>query len=238
MNKSKNRGCLTGILGTLIVIIGVVAYALISSLMSNVIIGARLSGRAECALLSLSLAGITAAFVLFEAIFIAHEIKLGSKGTESEKKVERIFRIILILGISLSFLFAVVSANTFTKLGEDSISKVFFAEYKEYRWDDRCDILRYSLSCDENGNLAYTVIMKDGEAIEIVGQVNSCSDEFVEKYESLYGYAAYLTQRFRDSGYIIDENISGEVYMEKFYKNDYPEIWKQLNKIIGGDLYG
>ncbi len=239
MNKNKNRGCLSGILGTIIVIIGVIIYAILASLISNILISTRFEDGAHCALLSLSIIGITVAFVLYEAIFIAREIKNGSKGTESEKKTDRIFRIVLVLGICLSLVFALVSANTFTELSDDSISMVFFKEYKNYRWDDRCDILKYSLSCDANGNLAYNVFMKDGEVVEIFGQVNSCSDEFIEKYDNLYGYAAYLTEQFRDSEYIIDEQISGVEHMEKLYKNGHPEIWEHLDKIInGGDSDG
>ncbi len=234
MNRNKNRGCFSGILGTFIVIIGVVIYAVLASLITNLIISTRFSDEARCALLSLSFVGITVAFVLYEVIFICYELKCSSKGTGSETRMNKIFKLVLVLGICLSLLFAVVSANTFTSLGEDSISKVFFTEYKTYKWRESCDILKFSLSCDANGALSYKVTMKDGEVVDILGQVNSCSDEFIERYENLYGYAAYLTGEFRNSGFLIEEDISGIEHMEAYYKDSHPEIWSYIEKIVSG----
>ena len=74
--------------------------------------------------------------------------------------------------------------------------------------------------------------MKDGERIELFGGVNSQSDSFSKEYGNPYGYAAYLTKEFRNSEYIIDERITGEEYMEQFYKKSYPEIWTHLESII------
>lgn len=231
-NKTKNLGCLTTLLGTLVVLIATAVYAVISSLLCNLIISVRFSDKTACALLPLSFTVIGAAFVLFEIIFLLFELKKVKENETEGKKIKKLFRIIAPVCIGIAILMSIISANTYTKLTDTSISKVCFTEYKSYTWNDRNDVMRFTLACDENGNLTYTVTMKDGERIEIFGGVNSQSDSFAEKYGNPYAYAAHITQQFRESEYIIDERITGQANMEKFYKEAYPEIWTHLESII------
>lgn len=214
----------------MLVIIGVFAYAVLSSLINRWIIGARFGADAACALLPLSIAGLTVAFVLYEAIFIVRLIKFGND--KDDAKAKKVSRIVTAACISLSLLFAVFSANTFTRLDGDSISKVCFVELKKYEWQARCDVLKYSLSCDSDGVLNFTVTMKDGEKIDLWGQVNSCTKAFTEQYGDLYGYAAYLSEAFDSSDYIIEKSVTGVENMEKHYKDTNSEIWSSLKKII------
>ena len=229
-NNKKGGGCLFWLLGTVLVIIGVVVYAVLSSLISRTIIGSRFGDAASCALLPLSIAGLTVAFVLYEAIFIVRLIKFGND--KDDAKAKKVSRIVTAACISLSFIFAIFSANTFTRLDGDSISKVCFVETKRYEWRDRCDVLRYSLSCDGDGVLNFTVTMKDGEKIELLSQVNSCSVAFTEQYGDLYGYAAHLSEAFDSSGFIIEKSVTGVENMEKHYRDTSSEIWTSLEKII------
>lgn len=212
-------------------VVGVIVYAVLSSFINRWIIGARFGDSASCALLPLSIAGLTVAFVLYEAIFIVRLIKFGN--AEDDAKAKKVSRIVTVSCISLSFLFAIFSANTFTRLNDDSISKVCFAETQRYEWSERCDVLRYSLSCDANGALSFTVTMKDGEKIEILGSVNSCSKAFTDKYGNLYGYSAHLSEQFDKSEFIIEKSVTGVENMEKFYKDTDSEIWPFLANIIG-----
>ena len=232
-NNKKNKnggGCLSWFLGTLLVILGVVAYAVLSSFINRWIIGARFGNDASCALLPLSVVGLTVAFVLYEAIFIVRLIKFGN--AQDDSKAKKISRIVTAACISLSFLFAIFSANTFTQLDDDSISKICFVKTKEYEWSERCDVLRYSLSCDADGALNFTVTMKDGEKIELFGAVNSCSQAFTDKYGDLYGYAAHLSEQFDSCEFIIEKSVTGVENMEKHYKDTNSEIWSSLEKII------
>lgn len=234
-NKSTNIGCLSGILGTIIVILLVVVYAVVSSLINNLFVTLRLGDSADCALLPLTITGISVAFVLYEIIFILWLVKRGRKGSEDERKTSRIFKIALIAGVTASLLFACVGANTYTRLSDDSISKVCIVEYKSYKWNEKNNVMRYTLACTEDGKLTYTVTMKDGEKIEIFGNVNSCTEEFVEKYENLYGYAAYLSNEFESNeNAIIEGRIIGAEFMEKYYKDSESGIWKYLIQIING----
>ena len=227
LNKNNNKGCLSGILGTLAVIVGVVIFALFSSLINNLFLSARFGDRAECALLPLSIIIIVIAFVLFEAIFIVRQIWLGRKGTDSEPKLKKTFFIISVVCLLLTLLLPIVSACTYTKLSEDTISKVCFVEYKSYDLDT--DMSRCVLACDSSGKLTFTITMVDGEKIELLGTVNSCGTGFVKKYENLYGYAEYLSGKLYEQGYPL--RVIGEENM-KLYKETHPEIWKYLEKII------
>ena len=226
---------MTGILGTLVVIVATVVYAIVSSLINNLFVSLRLGESADCALLPMTMTGITVAFVLFEIVFVLWLVKKGRKGSEDEKRTALIFRIALITALAASLLFACVGANTYTRLSDDSISKVVFIEQKIYKWNDKNNVMRYTLACSSEGSLSYTVTMKDGEKIELFGSVNSCTEEFIEKYENLYGYAAYLSNEFESSeNAIIEGRIIGAEYMEKYYKDTDSVIWKYLNQIING----
>ena len=226
---------MTGILGTLVVIVATVVYAIVSSLINNLFVSLRLGESTDCALLPMTMTGITVAFVLFEIVFVLWLVKKGRKGSEDEKRTALIFRIALITALAASLLFACVGANTYTRLSDDSISKVVFIEQKIYKWNDKNNVMRYTLACSSEGSLSYTVTMKDGEKIELFGSVNSCTEEFIEKYENLYGYAAYLSNEFESSeNAIIEGRIIGAEYMEKYYKDTDSVIWKYLNQIING----
>ena len=240
MNKKNNKGCASGVLGTLCVILGVVAYALISSLLNRIFIGIRLGNRVACALLGTTLTGITVAFVLYEIIFVVWQVKLSQIASRNgdAPKLDRIFKIVTAGCITASLLFAIFGANTYTELREDSISKVCFVTTKEYRWDDKNDVLRYSFSCEDDGGLVFKITMKDGEVIDLFGSVTSQSDSFKEKFitgkVNLLAYAAYLSEQFDNSGFIIEKNISETSVKnaESFYKEKYPEIWEQIEIII------
>ncbi len=219
-------------LGTLVVLVATAAYAVISSLLCNVIVSSRFGSETACALLPLSLTVIGVAFVLFEMVFFVFLLVRVKNGEAEGIKLKKLFKIIAPVCVGIALIMSVVSANTYTKLTDTSISKVCFAEYKSYSWTERNDVIRFTLACDENGSLTYTVTMKDGERIELLGGVNSQSDSFKEKYGNPYAYSAHLTKEFRESEYIIDERITGEQNMEKFYKEAYPEIWAHLESII------
>lgn len=229
---------MAGVLGTLLVVLGVVAYAVISSLLNRFFVGTAFGEDAACALMTGWLTGVAIAFILYEAIFILWQFDILKKTRKNgdDGKSKKTFILIAIGCICASLLVAVVFANTYVDCREDSISKVCFVKTKEYRWNDKNDVLRYSLSCDSNGGLTFNITMKDGEVIELLGNVTSISDSFKEKYHAdkvdLLAYAADLAEQFDSGKFIIDKRISGSEYMERFYKEDHPEIWVYLESII------
>lgn len=230
-------GCGTGILGTLVVILGVVVYAFISTMLNRLFTAARFGDESAGAVFGLFLTGLTVAFVLYEAIFIFGQIKLSQENSSGDKNnLKKIYVIVFAGCVALSLAFAVFSANTFTELRSDSISKVCFTTTKEYRWDDRNDVYGYTFACDETGGLAFSIKMKDGETIEVLGGVNSLSNGFKHEFKTdkvnLLSYAAHLSQEFDNSEYIIDKKIIGVEFMEQSYKEKSPEIWAEIIKII------
>lgn len=249
-SKPKRNGFLSAVLGTVYVILGVIGYVIFSSLLNRLFIGARFGDEAACAIMTLSITGIVVAFVLYEAIFITWQIKLtkeSSKDGDTDGGMKKLLRIVSIACISLSLLFAVISSNTFTELREDSISKVCFVTTKQYRWDEeRNDVLRYSFSCDESGNITFNVTMKDGEVVELLGGVTSISDSFKEKYDadkvSLLKYAADLSEQLdsNEFNYIIDKKITSTTIENA--RNNYEGveekalIWEQIERIIGSNV--
>jgi hypothetical protein len=242
-SKKNNKGCISGILGTLYVILGILAYSIIASLFNRLIIGARLGGQVAGAIMTNTFTGITIAFVLYEVIFVVWQIKLSraAAGIPDEKGTMKRVMICVFAGcIALSLAVAAFFSNTYTELREDSISSVFVTNTKEYRWDERNDVLRYTFSCDEGGGLTFKVIMKDGKSFDILGGVSSLSSEFIQKYNTtkvnLLGYVAHLSEQFDNSDYYIEKKISGIDHMEKIYKEASPEIWAEISKIIASEI--
>lgn len=246
MKKNRINGFLSGMLGTFFVLLGVLGYAIISILLNRLFIGMRFEGEVAGALMTMYLTGIVVAFVLYEAIFITWLIKSSreqARSGEGDGNMKKLLRIVAAVCVSLSVLLAVVSANTFTELREDSISKVCFVTTKAYTWNEsRNDVRSYSFVCDENGGITFSVTMKDGETVELLGGVNSISDGFREKYDAdkvgLFKYAADLAEQFESSGYIIDSRIT-EASIENAKRTyskseDTALLWEQIERIIAG----
>lgn len=232
----KKKGFLSGLLGTLLVIAGVFAATVLSSLLVNVVFKSRLAGEPACAIMNLTLVSIVVYFVLLEVIFFTWQVKLvkneNKRTTEESKKcIEKICRIIYASCVCGIILFALINVNTYTEYRENGISEKFFVTTKSYTWKN---VSSYTLSCSDDGTIEYTVRMKDGKSFELINKVNSCSDEFIEKHENMYGYAAFLSETFDNQSNYIERRISGISNMERYYKEAYPDIWKHLEKIIDG----
>ena len=114
MNKKNNKGCASGILGTLCVVLGVAVYAIISSLLNRLFVGIRFGDEVACALLPMTLTGLTVAFVLYEVIFIVWQVKLSQIASKNGDgaKMDKIFKLVAVGCITASLLFAIFSANT------------------------------------------------------------------------------------------------------------------------------
>lgn len=239
MNKNKNKGCISGVLGTALVILGIVVYAVISSLLNRLFVGAAHGNAVACALMTKWLVGVGIAFILYEAIFILWQFDVLKKSKPVQDNTghnKKTFRIIVAACICASLVFGIVFANTYIDCREESISKVCFVTTKEYKWTDRNDVRRYSLSCDESGGLSFKITMKDGEIVELFGHVTSVTESFENKFHTtnvnLLSYAAYLSNQFDTSEFVIEKQVSGVEYMERYYKEQNPDVWNLLEGII------
>ena len=246
MKKTKKNGFLFGMLGTFLVLLGVVGYILVSVLFNRLFIGLRFGDGVAGAIMTFFLTGVIIAFVLYEAIFITWQIKMAREGSREGDvggNMKKILRIVTVAAISLSILCAAVSANIFTELREDSISTVAIFPTKEYSIKaEDCDVRAYSFTCDESGSMTFKLTMNDGNVIEILGGVTSISDGFREKYDanqvSLLKYAADITERLNDTsdGYIIKKRITSSTIenAKNVYSSDESMalLWKQIERII------
>ena len=179
-------------------------------------------------------------FILLEVIFFAWQIKLAKNDSKKSDEASRMksaktFRIVCASCLCAIILFAVINVNTYTEYREDGISEKFFVTTKEYDWQN---VLYYSLSCDRYGEIEFNIKMKDGKTFELLNTVTSCSDEFMDKYENMYGYAAYLASEFESQPNYIEKRLSGADYMEDYYKESHPDVWKYLSAIIGEEEDG
>ncbi len=233
----KRKGFLSGFFGTILVLLGVVVLMVLTSFLANLVFSAKLDGITSVAILKLSMAGAIVYFILLEVIFFMWQISLAKKEDTSQsdadrKRFSKISRAVYISTLCAILLFALISVNTYTDCREDSISEKFFVTTKEYKWSD---VRSYSLVCDEYGTVNFTVTMRGGKSFELINTVTSCSDEFIKKYGSMYGYAAYLSSEFDTQDNYIEKRVIGAEYMETYYKEDYPDVWKHLESIMGDE---
>ena len=234
-NKKRGVGCGSAILGTLIVIGAVVVYGIVSLLLCNLLASLRFGNEVGGALMTFWLVGVGIAFVLSQI-----KLAMTASGKGEGEKMSKIFRISLISAVALSFLLAIFSANNFTELKNDSISEVIFFTTNEYRWDkDDNDISSYSLVCDENGSLSFTVTVKGGKEISLLDSVNSLSEAFKKEHVNCLGYAAHLTEAFKDNGLnTIEAKISDSTIKnaEKLYRDSENEAskitWEMIERIL------
>lgn len=241
-DKKQGIGCGSAILGTLVVIGALIIYGIISLLLCRVFVSARFGDGVGGALMTFWLSSVGIAFVLFEIAFAVWQVKLAmvASGKADENKMRRIFRITLVSAIALSFILAIFSANTFTELKNDSISKVCFVTTEEYRWDkDDNDVSSYSFECDENGSVSFTVTMKGNKVISILDAVNSLSESFKKEHTNGLGYAAHLTESFKENGLnTIEAKISDSTVenAKKHYRDSENEAqkitWTMIERIL------
>lgn len=231
MKKNNNPGCGAAFLGTLVALLATGAYIALSLLCNRLFLGRALNGEPACAFSTFFTTGIGIVFFLFELVFVIWLIKRARAATDNSDGgvMKTVLRIAAAGAAALSILLAVISANIYTKCSDTSITTVTVFSEREYEWDD---VSRFIFSCDDSGALKYTVRMKDGESIEIFNNVNTCSDEFTERFGSLLSYASYLTEQFRASEFIIEEKISGVENMEKRFKESDPVAWETIESII------
>ena len=240
--KKKGVGFGSTTLGTLIVIGAVVVYGIVSLLLCNLFASIHFGDEVGGALMTFWLASVGIAFILGEVVFIIGQVKLAMTASRKGEieKITKAFRIALISSVALSFLLAIFTANNFIELKNDSISEVVFVTTKEYRWDkDDNDISSYSLVCDENGSLSFTVTIKGGKEISLLDSVNSLSEAFKKEHVNCLGYAAHLTEAFKGNELnTIEPKISDSTIKnaEKLYRDSDNEAnkitWEMIERIL------
>lgn len=240
------KGFLSALIGTLAVLAGAFAAMLITAYIAGVIINSSIKDSATFISLSIPTAAVFLAyFVLFEVLFFKWQFRLSLEAKNSKpslmasqndaiispEKFKKISRVLTIVVICLCLLFPFIYTNTYTQFDGEVITKRALVTKTEYTTDS---VNGYSLICNDEG-MKFTISMKDGESFEIFNADSLISPKFNEKYESMFGYAAYLSDVYDSREKIVRKKVSGKDKMESTYKESYPEVWKYLEEIIQED---
>lgn len=244
----KNTFVLT-LLGTLGAIILTVIYALILTGTSNLVFSARFGDSSAFAILENTISYIAVAFFTFEIIFfvwlfsslaqdktntqnasLLNGKKLADLSDKKQnKKITKATKISALAGIVILVCMTVANLSIYTEVTSDKICKHTFFTSKEYSYSD---VYRYSLSCDENATLKFTLQMRDGSSFELLQSTNTCSDSFSEEYTDMLSFAGHLTEKLEAADRTVPKNIVGKENIEKFYSSS-DSTWNKILKIIG-----
>lgn len=234
----KNVLLLTAV-GTLGSIILTLVYMLIMSLTSRFAFSLRFGDEAVFAIMGNQKTYILMAFVIIEIVFFVWLFSSMSQEQNSRlypKKEEKKKGIVITkaakfsavcAGIMLIFML-VANVFIYTEFSKESIKEKVFFSTEEYTWDE---IYFYTLSCDENANLTFSIETNDKTVYEIFKSGNSCSDKFTEEFGDMLSYAAYLSDTLDNRGEMVVKKIEGQEYLEKFYSSD-ENVWSKVQRII------
>lgn len=239
----KKNSALLALFGTVGAIILTVLYALLITGSAKLVFSLRLKGAVAFAILSNTATYIITAFIIFEVIFFIglfttlakeksdkQDGKMLGRISDNGKhrgKLSLATKISAVVGVVILLGMLVANFSVYTEVSETSIKKKSFFTTRQYCWDD---VYRYSLTCDESADLKFTVQMKDSTSFEFFKNSNSCSDEFLDKYENMIAFARYLSDTFDSSERYIQKNVSGAEYMEKYYGEI--DAWQDIRHII------
>ena len=242
----KKNSFLLTLIATVGAIVFTVIYAAVLLLVGRFSFNLQSGDLAAVALQSNSSAYIIAAFLIFEGVFflwlftsMAKEKSdkqdgklLGGRTLDGKKeakltltkttKVAGLAAMVILVGM------IVINAGFYTEVSGDSIKQKAFVTTKEYTWDE---VYRYSLSCDETGNLKYTVQMTDGKAFVIFPSSNTSSDKFIKEYGDMLTYAGCLSDKLDNGERKVQKDIVGLEYMKQYY-SESNEVWSKINRII------
>ena len=245
--KSKKRGCLFLVLGSLLALLATGIYIVVVSLLTRTVIEARHGNEATYALMTFVKTSYTVVLILFYAIlalwYVApsqeevdrQNLQFGGTGKAatalSRGKLWLISGIITLLVV----ICGAISLNTYTLVSEDGIRTYCFFETSRYDWED---VSAYSVDCDDSEGLSITFSMRGGKQFEILHGVNSATGAFKETYESTTHFAAELDKRLMtatDTHAVPPRNISSAAYDRavKFYRENYPDLWPHVARLIG-----
>ncbi len=238
--KKKNTFLLT-LVGTFGAIVCTVVYALLLSLLANVIFSQRFGDACAVALLPNQMTYIVLAFAVFEIVFfvwlfstLAKEKSDRQDGIISSDKKPRlnIFTKVGILCGALILVFvSVLSVTAYTSVSEDGVTRKNLFVSDKYTWDD---VYKYELLCDESANISFVLQFTDGTTTELFTSTNSCSDKFSVKYGDMLSFAGYISDTLDSQDRIVGKSISDASIknLEKFFKSSSPATWEKIQKII------
>ncbi len=243
--KAQKRGCLFLILGSLLALLATGVYILAVSLLTGKVIEARHDGETAYALMTLVKGSYGVVLFLFYGILALWYISpskeevekqnrhfapmLGQKNASKAEAMSRrtIWLITggMLLGVVLT---GVVSVNTYRLVTPDGIRTYCFAETSRYEWKQ---VSAYTVDCATDDGLSMTFTMRDGKQFEILQGVNSATSDFKANYTSVTEFATVIDAEMVKLQ--VPRNAKHYERAVKFYKDNYPELWPHVARLIG-----
>lgn len=239
--KSKKKGCLFLILGSLLALLATGLYVLCVSLLTGTLIEARHGGEIAYALMDLVTPSYMVAMLFFYGILAVwyftpneEEVKkqnqslspmLGQKpSTAVSKRTLWLITAGMLCGVVVT---GAVALNTYRLVTPDGIRSYFFAETGSYEWKQ---VTAYTIDCEsEEDGLSVTFTMRDGKKLEILQGVNSATKSFKETYTSVTHFAAELDSRMVELQ--VPRNVRHVERAVKIYRGH--KLWPYVEQLIG-----
>ena len=240
--KSKKKGCLFLIVGSLLALLATGVYVLVVAKMTGIVIEARHGGEVAYALMKSVTPSYGIAMLCFYGILAVwyftpteDEVKkqneglapmLGEKRRNDTLPKSTLWMITagLLLGAVIT---GAVAINHYRLVTTEGIREYFFVETKSYEWKQ---VTSYTVDCDnDNDGLSLTFTMRDGKKYEILQGVNSTTEEFDATYTSVTHFACDLDQEMADLQ--VPRNVRHVERATQLYKNH--TLWPYVEKLIG-----
>ena len=240
--KSKKKGCLFLIVGSLLALLATGIYVLVVAFMTGIVIETRHGGEVAYALMKSVTPSYGIAMLCFYGILAiwyfspTEEEKkkthgglapmLGEKTRDDGVSKRTLWMITggLLLAAVIT---GAVAVNHYRLVTADGISEYFFVETKSYEWKQ---VTGYTVDCDnDNDGLSVTFTMRDGKQYEILQGVNSTTEAFDKTYTSVTHFAYDLDQRMTELQ--VPRNTRHMERAVTLYR-DHP-LWPYVSKLIG-----
>ena len=245
--RSKKRGCLFLVLGSLLALLATGIYILVVSLLTRTVIETRHGNEAVYAIMTFVKTSYTLVLILFYAILALWYVapsqeevdRQGQHFGDTNKTVKALSRgkLWLISGgiFLLVVLCGAISLNTYSVVSDEGIRTYCFVETGRYDWED---VSAYSVDCDKSEGLSVTFSMRGGKQFEILHGINSATAKFKASYTSITHFAAELDKRLMtatDTHAVPPRNMSSAAYDRavSFYRENYPDLWPHVARLIG-----
>ena len=240
--KSKKKGCLFLIVGSLLALLATGIYVLVVAFMTGIVIETRHGGEVAYALMKSVTPSYGIAMLCFYGILAiwyfspTEEEKkkthgglapmLGEKNRDDGVSKRTLWMITggLLLAAVIT---GAVAVNHYRLVTTEGISEYFFVETKSYEWKQ---VTGYTVDCDnDNDGLSVTFTMRDGKQYEILQGVNSTTEAFDKTYTSVTHFAYDLDQRMTELQ--VPRNTRHMERAVTLYR-DHP-LWPYVSKLIG-----
>ena len=240
--KSKKKGCLFLIVGSILALLATGVYVLAVAWMTGTVIEARHGGEIAYALMKWVTPSYGIAMLCFYGILAIwyftpteEEQKQQNRGLApmlNEKRNDDAVSkrtLWMITGglLAAALITGAVAVNSYRLVTPEGIREYFFVETKSYEWKQ---VTSYTVDCEnENDGLSMTFTMRDGKQYEILQGVNSTTERFDGIYTSVTHFAFDVDQSMIQLQ--VPRNVRHVERAVKLYKDT--ALWPYVERLIG-----